>query len=404
MCVPVDNGMCFADRLVERIKATNNPSVAGLDPKLEYIPDSIKKAAAEKYGTGLEGCAQAILMFNKRLIDALYDIIPAVKPQLAYYEAYGVHGVIAYYETSLYARQKGLIVIADAKRNDIGSTAEAYSDGFLGRSTDLSGNSVPVFDADALTVNPYLGIDGIKPFAEACEKYGKGIFILVKTSNQSSGQFQDQLVESRRKSEAIVSGIGLQQESDILICKEQKTLQAGEIYNEQKSGAVGLINKEKKSGQAGAIFEEQKSGEEGLIYEEQKSWQNEEILKEPLFQKVARLVAGLSENTKSKHGYSSIGAVVGATYPEQAGELRRIMKNSYFLVPGYGAQGGTAADVRNNFNSDGLGAIVNSSRGIMCAYKSSIFSGKYSKEQFDLAARAEAIRMRDEINAAIEGN
>ena len=180
----------FADKLTESIKKKNNPTAAGLDPKLEYVPHSIRDRAFRDYGTGLEGAARAILQFNKKLIDALYDIVPAVKLQLAYYEMYGAEGVRAFSETCAYARSKGLLVIADGKRNDIGTTAEAYSAAFLGR-IRTDGEAIPVFDADALTVNPFLGIDGIKPFIDDCERYGKGIFILVKTSNRSSGQLQD---------------------------------------------------------------------------------------------------------------------------------------------------------------------------------------------------------------------
>lgn len=307
----------FIDNLIDKIKQMNNPTVAGLDPRLEYIPEHLRTKAYEEYGTGFEGAAAAILSFNKGLIDALCDIVPAVKPQLAYYEMYGLEGMKAFYETVRYAKSKDLLVIADGKRNDIGSTAEAYATAFLGRNS-LEEGQKPVFDTDALTVNPYLGIDGVKPFLDDCEKYGKGIFLLVKTSNKSSGQLQDLKTENGKTIYEIVAG----------------------LVDEWGSSLVG------------------------------------------------------------KHGYSSIGAVVGATYPEQAVVLRKIMKKSYILVPGYGAQGGSAADAARSFNSDGLGAIVNASRSIMCAYQSQRWSEKYSGMEYAEAARAEAIRMRDELREA----
>lgn len=308
----------FIDRLIDRIKETGNPTVAGLDPRLEYVPEHIRKKAFGEYGTGFEGAAAAILEFNTGLIDALSDIVPAVKPQLAYYELYGPEGLKTFNETVKYAKGRGLLVIADGKRNDIGSTAEAYSSAFLGRSC-LDGGQEPVFDADALTVNPYLGIDGVKPFIEDCSKYGKGIFVLVKTSNKSSGQLQDLRTESGK-----------------------------------------------------------------TIYET-----------------VAALVHEWGAPLTGRYGYSAIGAVVGATWPEQASELRKIMKNTYILVPGYGAQGGSAADAARSFNGDGLGAIVNASRSIMCAWQSPKRSGIYDGKDYAKAARAEAINMRDELKKAI---
>ena len=310
----------FADKLVESIRRLNNPTVAGLDPKLEYVPAFIRERAFKEKGNGFEGAAEAILQFNKMLIDALCDVIPAVKPQLAYYEMYGVAGVKAFAGTCTYAKSKGMLVIADGKRNDIGTTAEAYSAAFLGK-TAIGAVETPAFDADALTVNPYLGFDGIKPFIEDCAKYGKGIFILVKTSNKSSGQLQD------------------------LLTKDGKTI----------------------------------------------------------YETVAELVNEWGSQVLGESGYSSIGAVVGATYPEQAKILRDIMKKAYILVPGYGAQGGTAADAVQSFDSDGLGAVVNASRSIMCAWKSDKWSAVYGEDAFDSAARAEALRMRDEINKALAG-
>ena len=309
----------FADRLIDKIRGFDNPSVVGLDPRLEYIPEHLKANAFKDHGTGFEGAAAAILSFNKGLIDTLCDIVPAVKPQLAYYEMYGLEGLKAFNETVRYAGSKGMLVIADGKRNDIGSTAEAYSSAFLGRNS-LNGEKLPVFDTDALTVNPYLGIDGIKPFIEDCGKYNKGIFILVKTSNKSSCQLQDLRTENGKTIYQIVA----------------------ELVEEWGSGLVG------------------------------------------------------------KHGYSSIGAVVGATYPEQGMILRMIMKKAYILVPGYGAQGGSASDAVRCFNSDGLGAIVNASRSIMCAWQSQKWSDRYGSREYDMAARAEALSMRNELREAIQ--
>ena len=312
----------FIDKLIESIKEKNNHSVIGIDPKIEYVPISLKKKAFNENGKNLTGAAQAILTFNKRIIDAVYDVVPAVKPQLAYYELYGIEGIKVFAETVKYAKGKGLHVIADGKRNDIGSTAEAYSSAFLGKTSIEDAIYESAFDADALTVSPYLGFDGIKPFVDDCNKYEKGMFVLVKTSNKTSGQLQDLLTVGDKS-----------------------------------------------------------------IYEIMAEYVNE-----------------WGKAVKGKYGYSSVGAVVGATYPNQAKILRQIMKNSYILVPGYGAQGGTARDVANSFNSDGLGAIVNASRSIMCAYQSDLWKNTYNEDRFDEACRAEAIRMRDDINSAIKNS
>lgn len=310
----------FIDNLVDKIKEKNNPTVVGLDPRIEYVPHSIKEKAFNTYGKNLKGCSEAIFEFNKRIINAIADIVPALKLQLAYYELYGIYGMEVLARTINYGRSKGLLIICDGKRNDIGSTAEAYSSAYLGKVNIDEGIQETVFDADALTVNPFLGFDGINPFINDCSKYGKGIFILVKTSNKSSGQLQD------------------------------------------------LLTHEGKS----------------------------------VYEVIAELVNEWGKNLIGKYGYSSVGAVVGATYPNQAKILRKIMKNSYILVPGYGAQGGTARDVVHSFNCDGLGAIINASRSIMCAYKSDTWKEKYSEDEFDIAAREEAIKMRDDINKALE--
>ena len=298
------------DILIDKIKEMNNPTVAGLDPKLDYVPEDIKAAAFKEYGETFKGAAEAIWEFNKILIDSLCDIVPAVKPQCAYYEMYGLEGLNCLKKTIDYAKEKGMYVILDAKRGDIGATSEAYAKAYLGK-TQLGSNIEPAFDADCLTVNPYLGTDGVKPFADQCVENNKGIFVLVKTSNKSSGELQDLKADGK------------------------------------------------------------------FIYEH-----------------MADLVNSWGENLIGKHGYSSVGAVVGATYPEQAEALRKRMPNTYFLVPGYGAQGGKASDVAKSFNKDGLGAIVNASRSIMCAYQKN--GGTLGD-----AARAEAIRMRDDILSAL---
>ena len=303
------------DILIEKIKQTNNPTVMGLDPRYEMIPEYIRK----KYDENLEGVSKAIIEFNKKLIDATYDIIPAVKPQIAFYELYGLDGMKAFEETCKYAKQKGMIVIADIKRGDIGTTAQAYSNAFLGK-TKIGNTEESIFDVDFVTLNPYMGIDSIKPFIEDCKKYNKGVFILAKTSNPSSGDLQDVRLEN---------------------------------------------------------------GEEVYI-------------------KIAKLIEKWGEELIGEYGYSSISAVVGATYPKQLEEIRKVAKHTYFLIPGYGAQGGKAEDIAYGFDKNKLGGIVNASRSLMLAYKSDLWKEKYGEEEFDKATRAEAIRMRDELNGAIK--
>ena len=298
------------DRLIEKIAATQNPTVAGLDPKLDYVPASIKNACFAKYGKTLEGAAAALLAFNKAIIDEICDIVPAIKPQAAYYEMYGWQGVRALADTIAYAREKGMFVITDGKRNDIGTTMEAYATAHLGE-TDIAGESAAAFGADALTVNGYLGTDGIKPLAKICDEKDKGIFVLVKTSNPSSGELQDMKLEN---------------------------------------GAT--------------------------VYEQ-----------------MGRMCEGWGADLMGKYGYSAVGAVVGATYPEQLAEMRAKAPHTFFLVPGYGAQGGGAEDAKNAFDKNGLGAIINSSRGIMCAWKKQ----GLTENDFAQAARNEAIRMREDI-------
>ena len=299
------------DNLIDKIKEKDNPTVIGLDPRYEMIP----KCITQKYAPTLEGASKAIIEFNKRLIDATYDIIPAVKPQIAFYEMFGIEGMKAFKETCEYAKQKGMIVIADIKRGDIGSTAEGYSNAFLGK-TKIANKEESIFDVEFVTLNPYMGIDSIKPFIEDCKKYNKGIFILIKTSNPSSGDIQDVKM---------------------------------------------------------------KDGEE-------------------LYTKVAKLVENWGEDLRGEYGYSSVGGVVGATYPEQLESLRKVAPHTFFLIPGYGAQGGKANDIAKAFDSNGIGGIVNSSRGLMCAYKSELWKDKFTEEEFEKATRAEALRMKEELN------
>ncbi len=298
------------DRLIENIVKTQNPSVVGLDPKLEYVPQFIIDKKVDKYGKTLKAAAKALLTFNKAIIDEVHDICPAIKPQAAYYEMYGWEGVKTLYKTIRYAQEQGMFVITDGKRNDIGATMEAYATAHLGL-TDICGEQVEAFGADALTVNGYLGTDGIAPLLDKCRQYDKGIFVLVKTSNKSSGELQDLKLESGKS-----------------------------IYS-----------------QMGDMCE------------------------------------GWGAEAMGKYGYSSVGAVVGATYPEQLAEMRAQLPHTFFLVPGYGAQGGGAEGVSKAFDKNGLGAIVNSSRGVMCAYKKE----GCDERDFAKAARREVIRMKEDI-------
>ena len=302
------------DRLIENIIEKQNPTVAGLDPKLDYVPTSVKDACFAQYGKTLEGAAAALLAFNKAIIDQICDIVPAVKPQAAYYEMYGWQGVRALAETIAYAQQKGMFVMTDGKRNDIGTTMEAYATAHLG-TTDVAGEAIDAFGADALTVNGYLGTDGIQPLVKICQEKDKGIFVLVKTSNPSSGELQD----------------------------------------------LKLTN--------GAS-----------VYEQ-----------------MGRMCEQWGEALPGKYGYSGVGAVVGATYPEQLKEMREKAPHTFFLVPGYGAQGGGAQDAKNAFDKNGLGAIINSSRGIMCAWKKQ----GLTEDDFAVAARNEALRMKADILSVI---
>lgn len=302
-------------KLIENIKRTEAPIVVGLDPMLNYIPEHVKEKAYAEFGETLEGAAEAIWQFNKAIVDSTYDLIPAVKPQIAMYEQFGIPGLMAFKQTVDYCKEKGLVVIGDIKRGDIGSTSAAYAVGHLGKVQVGSKTLVP-FDEDFVTVNPYLGSDGVKPFIDVCKEEKKGLFILVKTSNPSSGEFQDQLIDGR-----------------------------------------------------------------------------------PLYELVGEKVAQWGEECMGDD-YSYIGAVVGATYPEMGKVLRRIMPKSFILVPGYGAQGGQGKDLVHFFNEDGLGAIVNSSRGIIAAYKQEAYQ-KFGAENFADASREAVIAMREDIKGAL---
>ncbi|MBE5921676.1 MAG: orotidine-5'-phosphate decarboxylase [Lachnospiraceae bacterium] len=304
------------NKLVAKIQKTNAPIVVGLDPMLAYIPEHIKEKAFKEYGETLEGAAEAIWQFNKGILDTTADLIPAVKPQIAMYEQFGVPGVAAYKKTVDYAKSKDLVIIGDVKRGDIGSTSEAYAVGHLGR-VQIGSNRIAGFDEDFATVNPYLGSDGIKPFIKVCKEENKGIFILVKTSNPSSGEFQDRLIDGR-----------------------------------------------------------------------------------PLYEWVGEKVNEWGAEHMGECGYSYVGCVVGATYPEMGKVLRKVMPKTYILVPGYGAQGGKAKDLVHYFNEDGLGAIVNSSRGIIAAYKQEAYA-KFGAENYADASRQAVLDMIEDIDSAL---
>ena len=303
--------------LIEKIKKTNAPIVVGLDPMMNYIPEHIQKKAFAEYGETLAGAAEAIWQYNKGIVDAVYDLIPAVKPQVAMYEQFGIEGMKAFQRTVDYCKEKGLVVIGDIKRGDIGSTSEAYAIGHLGKA-GVGSQSFYGFNEDFVTVNPYLGSDGVKPFMKVCKEEKRGIFVLVKTSNPSSGEFQDRLVDGK------------------------------------------------------ALYE--------LVGEKVAEWG--------------------AECMPENGAYSYVGAVVGATYPEQGKILRKVMPNTFILVPGYGAQGGKGADLVHFFNEDGLGAIINSSRGIIAAYKQEQYAN-FGAENYADASRQAVIDMQKDIADAL---
>ena len=303
-------------KLADKIKATHAPICVGLDPMLDYIPEHILKKAFAEYGETLEGAAEAVWQYNKGIIDAVYDLIPSVKPQIAMYEQFGIEGLKVFQKTVEYCHEKDLVVIGDIKRGDIGSTSAAYAAGHLGK-VKVGGNFYAPFNEDFVTVNPYLGTDGVKPFIDICKAEKKGLFILVKTSNQSSGEFQDRLIDGR-----------------------------------------------------------------------------------PLYEWVGEKVAEWGADHMGET-YSYVGAVVGATYPEMGKVLRRIMPKSFILVPGYGAQGGKGADLAHFFNEDGLGAVVNSSRGIIAAYKQEKYAS-FGSEHYADASRAAVEDMIADIDGALQ--
>ena len=301
------------DRLISKIIDYKNPTVVGLDPKLEYVPEFLKKRYLDDDGWTLKAAAKAIFAFNQAIIDEIHDVVPAIKPQMAYYEMYGHYGIKTLEKTIRYAKLNGMFVITDGKRNDIGATMEAYTDAHLG-AVKIGDSEIEPFSADALTVNGYLGSDGITPLLKVCKERDKGIYVLVKTSNPSSGELQDKLMGDT-----------------------------------------------------------------------------------PLYAVMGDMCEKWGEDTIGKYGYSAVGAVVGATYPEQLTELRKRLPHTMFLVPGYGAQGGGAEGLKGGFDENGLGAIVNSSRAVMCAYKSE----GCDERDFAKAARREVIRMRDDIASHI---
>ena len=304
------------NQLVSKIQKTGAPIVVGLDPMMKFVPEHIQKKAFSEYGETLEGAAEAIWQYNKGIVDAVYDLIPAVKPQIAMYEQFGIPGLQAFKKTVDYCKEKGLVVIGDIKRGDIGSTSTAYAVGHLGK-VQVGSNQFSGFDEDFVTVNPYLGSDGVKPFIDVCKEEKKGIFVLVKTSNPSSGEFQDRLIDGK-----------------------------------------------------------------------------------PLYELVGAMVDQWGSEVMGDT-YSYVGAVVGATYPEMGRVLREIMPKAYILVPGYGAQGGKGKDLVHFFNKDGLGAIVNSSRGIIAAYQQDAYKEKYSPENYADASRAAVLAMKEDIASAL---
>ncbi len=305
------------DKLISKIKKTQVPIVVGLDPMLKFIPEQIQKKAFAEYGETLQGAGEAIWQYNKEIVDAIYDVVPAVKPQIAMYEQFGLEGVKAFLRTVEYCKSKDLVAIGDIKRGDIGSTSEAYAVGHLGK-VQVGGQKFYGFDEDFATINPYMGTDAVAPFVKVCKEEKKGLFILTKTSNPSSGEFQDRLIDGR-----------------------------------------------------------------------------------PLYEWVGEKVAQWGSDFVGESGYSYVGAVVGATYPEQGKILREIMPKSYILVPGYGAQGAKGTDLVHFFNEDGLGAVVNSSRGIIAAWQQEKYKA-FGPERFAEASRQAALDMQADIAQALE--
>lgn len=301
------------DRLMNQIEATQNPTVVGLDPTLAMMPSFIKEEMFQRYGKTPKAVAEMFIKFNKAILDEVAPLIPAVKPQIAMYEQYGLEGLRAYMETISYAKEKGLVVIGDIKRGDIASTAAAYAGHIAG--ADIEGEYFDLWQEDAVTINPYMGFDGVDPFIKACNEKDRGIFVLVKTSNPSGVELQDLLVDGT-----------------------------------------------------------------------------------PVYDKTADLVHKWGQMAMGTKGYSKVGAVVGATYKEQGIELRKRMPNTFFLVPGYGAQGGKAEDLKDYFDKDGLGIIVNSSRGIIAAYKK---DNEVTEKEFAIASKKAVLAMRADLQGVM---
>ena len=310
--------MHFADRVCAAVDSKGSPVVVGLDPRPDSLPPHLLAVCRADLGATPQAVAEALWRFNRGIIDAVHDVVPAVKPQLAFYERYGVAGVQAYARTAQYAKEAGLLVIADGKRNDIGSTASAYAEAFLGAPPVFDRPAAGDFAADALTVNPFLGRDGIQPFVDCARQQGSGVFVLVKTSNPSAGDLQELQVNG-----------------------------------------------------------------------------------EPLYEYLGRLVESWGDNSRGRSGYSSVGAVVGATWPDQAARLRALMPHTLFLVPGYGAQGATAADVAHCFDTNGHGALINASRSIIFAWRAEPYANRCGDDHFGTAAREAAQRMGDAIRDAL---
>ena len=309
--------MHFADRVCAAVDATGSPVVVGLDPRPESLPPHLLVECRDESGDAPQAVASAFWRFNRGIIDAVRDVVPAVKPQLAFYERYGIAGLQAFARTAAYAREAGLLVIADGKRNDIGATASAYAEAYLGASPACGEPAPGDFTADALTVNPFLGRDGVQPFIDWADLNGRGVFVLVRTSNPSAADVQDLQVDGR-----------------------------------------------------------------------------------PLYERIGELVEDWGEKSRGQNGYSCVGAVVGATWPEQAARLRDLMPHTLFLVPGYGAQGAGAADVARCFDARGHGALVNASRSIIYAWRSAPYAERYSEVEYGAAAREAAQRMADDIRDA----
>ena len=369
------------DKLQEKIDAMRNPTVVGLDPALDHVPPEILDRHIAEKGETLEAAAAAVCEWGAGLIDALCDIVPAVKPQMAYYEALGPDGVWALKKTCEYAKARGMYVIFDGKRNDIGSTAQAYSAAYLGK-VKVGGAWLRPFDADAVTVNAYLGSDGIKPFIEMAVKYDKALFALVKTSNPSAGELQDLPVGN---------GAGCGSKGIVPLHHEAQEptphFTAPSQGEAQERAPCFTAPSQGEAQERAPCFTAPSQGE---------AQEPPPCFTAPSFvyTVVGDLMEEISRDTIGKYGYTRVGAVVGATYPQEAEYLRARLKHTFFLVPGYGAQGGSAEAAARAFDKDGRGAVINSSRAIIAAWKKN--GGDYAT-----AARVEALRMRDELRRVI---